>query len=730
MVQASSSVSLQWRGSVRFGPFRFDRASGILSRGSEELFLPPRALNVLQVLVDRCGEVVSKDELVEVVWHDAAVTDQSPAEAIGVVREVLGDDSHHPTFIQTVHRRGYRFIAGVEPDVAEAAPARPEVLGPVDSGGVLAVASAEPVRPKLLRPTVLAVAVTVLLAAGVGLSVWISRGVDEPRAPMLHLPVALPYPVLPGTPTSVALSPDGTRLVYRAALDGGDGLFVLHLDRLDQRPLEGTEGGFGPFFSPDGQWVGYFNEEGRLRKIFLSGGPPVEVASATEGPVSGASWADDGTIVFAKGPRSKLWRVSAEGGRPTLLAAPDPSIGENGYLWPEVLPGSEWVLFTVEPVGIAGVEDFRLASLSLQTGEVRRLEVGGGMQPRRLGRRQLVFARRASLFAAPFDPDGPEVTGSAVPIVQNVMTLNRGAGQFAVSVAGVLAYVPGDALASTLQWVGGEDDGEVPVLHGTFGRHRLSPDHRFLALEIDGDIWIYDLQRDALTRFTTDEAGELLPLWASDGASLVFSSNREGPLHLFIKPVDGTGTEAVLLRSAYPKLADSWSSDGRWLVYTEIHPDTGRDLWLLPMPEAGEARPLLRTGFDESQASFSPDGSWVAFVSNEPGTFEVFVQPFPPPGPRYQVSARGGSSPQWSPSGDELFFAVGETLMAVTIESASPFRVGAPRRVLEIPNSNSFFAVGPEGRRFLVGKRQQSVRPDRLHLVTNGASLVPGSTQE
>ncbi len=726
MTLASSSVSLLRPESVRFGPFRFDRASGILYRGDEELYLPPRALNVLQVLVDRSGEVVSKDELVEAVWHDVTVTDQSPAEAIGVVREVLGDDCHQPTFIQTVHRRGYRFIAEVEADDAEVPPAGPEVVGPVDSRGVLTLAPAEPVRPRLLRPAILAVAAPVLLAAGVGLSVWISRGAEEPPAPVLHLPVALPHPVLPATPTSVALSPDGTRLVYRAAFDRGDGLFVLHLDRRNERALEGTEGGFGPFFSPDGQWVGYFNEEGRLWKIFLSGGPPVEVARATEGPVSGASWADDGTIVFAKGPRSMLWRVSAEGGRPTLLAAPDPSTGENGYLWPEVLPGSEWVLFTVEPVGVAGVEDFRLASLSLETGEVRRLEVGGGMQPRRLGTGQLVFARRGSLFAAPFDPGGPEVTGPALPIVQNVMTLSRGAGQFAVSAAGVLAYVPGDALASTLQWVGGEDAEEMPLLEGTFGRHRLSPDHRFLALEIDGDIWTYDLERDALTRFTTDEAGELLPLWASDGASLVFSSNREGPLHLFIKPVDGTGAEAVLLRSAYPKLADSWSSDGRWLAYTEIHPDTGRDLWLLPMPEAGEARPLLRTGFDESQASFSPDGSWVAFVSNEPGTFEVFVQPFPQPGPRYQVSTRGGSSPQWSPSGDELFFAVGETLMAVTIESASPFRVGAPRRVLDIPNSNSFFAVGPEGRRLLVGKRQQSVRPNTLHLVTDGASLIPG----
>lgn len=728
MALASSSVSLHRPGSVRFGPFRFDRASGILSRGGEELYLPPRALNVLRVLVDRSGEVVSKDELVEVVWHDAAVTDQSPAEAIGVVREILGDDSHHPTFIQTVHRRGYRFIADVEPDTEEDTPVRPRVLGPVDSGRALLVDSAEPARPWVLRPTVLSVAVTTLLAAGVGLALWTSRSVGEPQAPVLHLPVPLPHPVLPATPTSVALSPDGTRLVYRAALGRGDGLFVLHLDGLNQRPLEGTEGGFGPFFSPDGKWVGYFNEEGRLWKIFLKGGPPVEVAKATEGPVSGASWADDGSIVFAKGPRSKLWRVSAEGGRPTLLAAPDPSVGENGYLWPEVLPGSDWILFTIEPVGLAGVEDFRLASLSLETGEVHRLEVGGGMQPRRLGSRQLVFARRASLFAAPFDPDGPDVTGPAVPVVQNVMTLHRGAGQFAVSVAGVLAYVPGDALASTLQWVGGQEDEDAPVLQGRLGRHRLSPDHRLLALEIDGDIWIYDLQRDALTRFTTHEAGELLPLWAKDGASLVFSSNREGPLHLFIKPVDGTGAEAALLRSAYPKLADSWSPDGRWLVYTEIHPDTGRDLWLLPMPAGGEARPLLRTAFDESQASFSPDGTWVAFVSNEPGTFEVFVQPFPHPGPRYQVSTRGGSSPQWSPSGDELFFAVGESLMAVTMESASPFRVGAPRHVLEIPNSNSFFAVGPEGRRMLVGKRQQSVRPDRLHLVTNGAYLLAGST--
>ena len=239
MTVASSSVPLHRPESVRFGPFRFDRASGILYRGDEELYLPPRALNVLQVLVDRSGEVVSKDELVEAVWHDVTVTDQSPAEAVGVVREVLGDDCHEPTFIQTVHRRGYRFIADVEADDAEVPPAGPEVVGPVDSRGVLTLAPAGPVRPKLLRPTVLAVAVPVLLGVGVGLSVWMSRGVDEPPAPVLHLPVALPHPVLPATPTSVALSPDGTRLVYRAAFDRGDGLFVLHLDRRSGRSSTG-----------------------------------------------------------------------------------------------------------------------------------------------------------------------------------------------------------------------------------------------------------------------------------------------------------------------------------------------------------------------------------------------------------------------------------------------------------------------------------------------------------
>lgn len=720
MAEASPTFALEQASVVSFGAFHFDRSSGLLFRGDEELSLPPRALGVLEVLIERAGEVVSKDDLVAAVWHDTAVTDQSPAEAIGVIRDALGDDSHQPTYIQTVHRRGYRFIAELESVGMPRQPASrlvPQVT-PTER------TTAERDRHK--RWVVIGAAVVALLLVG-GLTLLRPTIVRRPSGslPALRLRVALPAPLLPTTPPSVSLSPDGTVLAYRGVDGRGvDSLYVLHLDRFEDHRLEGTEGGFGPFFSPDGQWVGYFYD-GSLWKISLRGGPPVEVAKTSDGRVSGASWADDGTIVFARGSRSKLWRVPASGGTPALLAAPEPEIGEYAYQWPEVLPGSSWLLLSIEPVGMAALESARLAALSLETGELRRFDVKGGIQPRLLGRDHLVFVRRDSLFAIPFDLEDLEVMGSAEPIIHDLLTLSRAAGQFAVSSAGNLVYVHGNGLESRLFWVDRQGNREeLPLRSGSLGRHRFSADYRMLALEIEGDIWLYDLRRGALSRFTSGQSGELTPIWDRDGSRLVFSSNRLGPPDLFVKPTDGSEGEKLLCRSSYPKLADSWSPDGQWLVYSEINPETGSDLWLLSMTGEGEPHPLLATVFDESQASFSPDGRWLAFVSNESGDYQVFVQPFPGPGPRYQVSTRGGSSPEWSPGGRELFFSHGDDLCSVIIESASPFRVSAPATVAEVPNSTSFFAVGPGGRRFLVGQRMHSARPTTVHLVADARTLL------
>jgi serine/threonine-protein kinase len=520
----------------------------------------------------------------------------------------------------------------------------------------------------------------------------------------------LPYPVL-------ALSPDGTRLVYVGRRpEGRQGLYVRPLDRLEATAIPGTEGALNPFFSPDGEWVG-FGAGGKLKKVSLSGGLPLTLCEATL--VRGASWGPDGTILFSPSGNSGLLRVSDKGGEPRLVTKLNSERGEATHRFPDLLPGGKTALFTVH--GLTGdYESARIEAVSLETGE-RRTILEGGAQARYAASGHILYVRGKSLFAVPFDAKRREVTGSAVPVLDGVSGYPAaGFANYAVSATGLLVYAPLDprALEKDLVWL--DRKGSTRLLtevRRSYSSPRLSPDGRHLAAgDKDGTIWIYDLARDAWEQLTSGGVN-FVPVWSPDSKRIVFSSNRNGMINLFVMPIDRSASPEQLTKTSTWPYALSWSPDGRTLLVEES-PGGNQNLSVLALDGEKTLRPLLATPSFESDARLSPDGRWMAYDSNEPGRFEVYVAPYPGPGGRAQISTGGGSDPAWSSDGRELFFQSGNKLMAAAIETTPELRAGVPKAFFEGPFEG--FDVAPDGQRFVLVRVAYPNLPPRPLVVVPG----------
>jgi dipeptidyl aminopeptidase/acylaminoacyl peptidase len=328
-----------------------------------------------------------------------------------------------------------------------------------------------------------------------------------------------------------------------------------------------------------------------------------------------------------------------------------------------------------------------------------------------------VFARGGALLAAPFDLERIEVTGSPVPILNGVRIEITGSALFAFSRTGHLVYLPGPAQASwqyALVWMDRKGTARPAAeAHGAFTAVRFSPDGQRLAATVSGatqDIWIYEVARGILTRFTFEGSQEFDPVWTPDGKRLAYTSehpeNRTG-LTLLWKAADGTAEPEVLLAGKNAVFPQSWSPDGRFLAFSEIHPATGWDLWILPIDGVRRPRPFLRTRFAEAEPAFSPDGRWIAYTSNESGRYEIYVRPYPGPGSKVQISTEGGMEPAWAPDGREIFYRNAERMMAVETRLESQFSAGTPRVLFAGPY---FFDPDPEF-------RQYDVAPDGREFV-------------
>jgi Tol biopolymer transport system component len=524
---------------------------------------------------------------------------------------------------------------------------------------------------------------------------------------------------------AVALSPDGNYLAYVAVQGGAQQLYLRAMDSLEARPIPGTEGAVNPFFSSDGQWLFFFTDQ-KLKKVPLSGGAAVTLGDVVQ--PRGASSGSQGTIAFATAV-SALQQVSDAGG--ALQPLTHLAKGENSHRWPEFLPGGKAVLFSAALTSSAWV-NAQVAVHSVVTGERRNL-VQPGTQPRYAASGHLVYAQGGNLMAVPFDPQRLSVTGRAVPVVEGVLQNSlSGAAQYSLSATGSLVYVPGNiqSVQSALVWVT-RDGTEQPLAAPAraYRVPRVSPDGRRVVLAIDEQetqLWLYDLSRETLTRMTFEGKSNQGPVWAPDGKRIAFQSNKEGPPNLFWQFTDGSDGVERLTTSESAQSPSSWSSDGQLLAFVDVDSTTGFvDIWVLRLSDR-KAQPFLRTSFNASGPRFSPDGRWLAYVSDESGHWEVYIQPYPGPGGKWQISVDGGTEPVWNPNGRELFYRSGRKMMAVEISTQPGFVARKPRVLFEgdyllTPLTFPNYDVSPDGQRFLMFKRTEAgaAAPAQINVVLN-----------
>ena len=522
------------------------------------------------------------------------------------------------------------------------------------------------------------VAVTVVLVAALmsGVRGWSTR---EDPAPHPETRFTLSFEGVPAMAagvegTTIALSPNGAHLVYLGASGPSSQLFLRPMNRTEARAIPHTRGATQPFFSPDGAWLGFVLGN-RIRKVRLAGGPATDVCRVTTS-VLGASWGDDGAVVFAT-PEG-LWKVPGNGGEPEALALADTANGE-WYRWPALLPGSRAALLTV-----VSRDGFEIGAVSLTTGAVRRLGLTG-TSPHFVDDGFLVFARRDGvLLAAPFDAKALRVTGGGKLVAERVHVGIAGVAKLGISRAGALAFVPAsfhDAL-SIVDRTGHAES--VPLGSGSVSAPRFSPDGDRIAASVSSggpwpDVWVVD-RANGTTRRVTFDSGSVGPVaWSGDGERIAFGSKpggRPSGVEIRWKATDAREPAATLLAAAPGQFPGSFTPDGRALVFQRVDPASRRDIWILNLEGDRSSRPYLRGPADERAASLSPNGRWLAWVSDESGRDEVYVSSFPEPDVPVQVSSGGGGEPRWAPNGRELFYRGAEGMIAVQVVDAPVFRAG------------------------------------------------------
>jgi eukaryotic-like serine/threonine-protein kinase len=592
--------------------------------------------------------------------------------------------------------------------------------------------AATPTPAALRRFGVLAALACSAAAVVGGLTAWRLKPAPAPASlPVSRLQLSLlPNERLAAQSTAaVALSPDGTRLAYVARRGPTPQLFLRELSQPEGKPVAESQGASNPTFSEDGQWLAFVADR-KLKKVSVSGGVPVTLGPAN---AFGATWAlGDRIVVPGAGPSRGLFEFAATGGAARELTVLDAQKGERMHNWPNVLPGGKAVLFTVPLQDSARWDDSLVVVQSLETG-ARKTVVQGGTDARYVPTGHVVYLRSGTLMAVPFDASSLEVTGTPTPVVEGVMQSSGGGGQYSFSQRGDLVYVPGAEPERTLAFVDRHGAArDLPLPPAAYLAPRLSPDGRRIVIWVTGancNILVHDIAREASTRLT-DDADNHAPLWTPDGKRIVFTSTKAGPRRLFWVPADGSGPNEAL--SSGPSLPEpsSISPDGRVLAYVELDPTTRRDIWLLPLAEPRTPRVFLQTSFNELMPIFSPDGRSMAYVSDQSGRSEVYVQAYPGPGERWQISPDGGTEPVWSHDGRELFYRNLDRVMVVAMGARPGAEPGKPTLLFRAPylfsadlptlNGSRQYDVTPDGRTLLMVKSgERELAPAQILVVVN-----------
>jgi serine/threonine-protein kinase len=551
---------------------------------------------------------------------------------------------------------------------------------------------------------------------------------------------------IPSFNRKVGISPDGRHVVFTPGtlsnIGGGRGIsfYIRSLGELESKRIKEAENGSSPFFSPDGQWVGFFVAGGggvRLRKMAINGGTPVTLA--TMDSFVGAAWTPDNTIYVIVDIPSGVVRLPAAGGTPKEALKIDFAKGERLHRYPCSLPDTNAVLLTIGIAESETFDDARIVAFSPDTGEKKTL-VEGGTHPRYSPSGHLLYARDGKIFAIRFDSKRLKTGGQPFPAVEGVlMSRNSGLANYDVSASGDLAYIPGicDTGGRTLVWVdrNGKAEAISPLAPRAYLRPRLSPDARRLAIEIEGpnhNLYVYDFERGVFATLTSDGVSHW-PVWSPDGTELAFRSGPMAAFKMWRVPADRSRAPQQVPATGVSQSAESWSPDGRALVYTTGAPGVTPNIMVAALEGDQAARKLEATNFAEGSPKFSPDGRWLAYCTNESGKPQVYVQAYPGPGAKVQISGDGGTDPVWRRAGGELFYRNGDSMMSVAVSTVSGFKAGPPQELWRghyahgtssscgLPGvTSSNYDVTSDGRRFLMIKDDQDTAVSSEVVVVQG----------
>jgi serine/threonine-protein kinase len=517
----------------------------------------------------------------------------------------------------------------------------------------------------------------------------------------------------------IAISPDGARFAYTAESKGESRLFIRDLDNVAARPVAGTEGARSPFFSPDGEWIGFFSSN-RLFRVSVAGGSPLEIC---EVPAlqAGATWVPNDTVYFFSVDVG-LFRVPATGGTREPLEVPHPPGATAYYMgWPIVLPSGAFMATAATRDGP------RIATLPVGAREWRLLQELGEASPvQYLQDGHLIYSQAGALRAVPFDQRRLRAVGPSFTIVDSVSTARDGSAAYAaVAHTGTMLYVPERGAARTLVWVDREGRATpLEVEPAYFAWPRVSPDGRRLVVNITSaglnELWVYDVARATRRQLPGPQTTD--PIWTPDGESITYGlfGVDFGVTALARVSADGTGELDTLVPAERLQAAHSWSPDGERLAYYQINPATARDIFLLSRD--GTPTSFLSTPANERSPVFSPDGRWIAYASDETGRDEVYLALSDDPQERHQISTGGGRAPVWSRDGRELYYRNRAAVMAVEIRTSPALRISAPQLLFEgpyepdpAPSGSVNYDVAPDGRFLMV----QSAPLTEIHVVLN-----------
>jgi serine/threonine protein kinase/Tol biopolymer transport system component len=566
-----------------------------------------------------------------------------------------------------------------------------------------------------------------LLVAAVAISsiaTWLLKPQPEPEpvSRFIHFPLTGETLVR----NSLAISFDGNKIVYGATTAGVTKLYLRKIDQLEATPIDNTEGAFGPFFSPDSRKLCFFADK-KLKKVLIDGGPAQTLCDDLTIYLSG-TWGDDGNIIFV-GAGLGLLRVSAAGGTPEVILAPDSGKISSYYRYPEMLPGSKTVLYTAWE----GDNEANIYVLSLETRKSKLL-IKGGTRPLYSLTDHILFGRRGSYWAVPFDVKQLKITGKKVPVREGVVISSYGDAGFRVSTNGDLVYIPdvdtgGERTLVLVDRSGVETS--LTAIKGTYFNPCFSPDGKRVAIIIDEgkgicNIWIHDVARGTPTPLTSRGCDiNSQNSWSPDGTKITFTSGRSGVRNLYWKRADNIGGAELLSPIENMQWGGSWSDDGTFTFHED--PSTaGRNIWVCTTRDSIPT-PFLNTENNDFGAAISPDGKWITYTSDRTGQDEIYIIPYPGPGGEEPVSTQGGGRALWAPDGRELFYREGDKMMFVTVKTQPSLKLGMPEPLFEKPylsnNWSPQYDIHPDGDRFVMIKENELTN-SQINIVLNWFELL------